>query len=256
LGRRSRNTHFDSGKRVENRGFGTPGKDDRIALCGEDYFMANYSPNFHQVNCGKCASILTQRWIDAWNANPENKKLELERVVDPKAHSKGSYAGYRYAYKALYGGEHVGYVVMDGGYGSTHWLLRAIGLTEETDAEKPGSMISNADIKKLAGQKPSSYEYNAHEFDCKERALLRVPELVKVKTLRTHAQTIQDRDEMHERYDRRQAEQAAEDAAEEAERLAALEGLKEIRGVNSLSDEARSGLEYAIKLVEKKSEDR
>lgn len=250
MGRRSHNTHWDSGKRGEANSLGAR----KIALCGEDYFMATYATEEGRVTCPKCSAILAQRQIDAWNADPANKMLAIERVIDPKAYTKGSFGGHRYAYKALYGGEHVGYIVMDGGYANTHWLLRIIGLEEKSNEEKLGTGISNADLKELAGEKVGSYDYDPHEFNCKERALLRVPALFEKKKLRTTAQTLKDRDDWRTRVARREAEQEAAENAAAAERTEALAGLREIRGINSLSDQARAGLEYAIRKLTPKGD--
>ena len=253
--RRANNTHWWSGKRVEETV--SHREPARIAECGDDYFMAIYATEEDKVTCPKCAAILAQRKIDKWNSDPANKSLAIERVIDPKAtYYKGSYGGYRYAYKALLGGDHVGFIVMEGGYSSTHWKLLTIGLKEESDDEKTGSAISDADVYELDGKKVGKYDYNAHEFNCKERALLRVPALAERKKLRTKTQTIEDRAKMRERVAKREAEIEAENAAAEAKRLAALNGLIEIRGINSLSDEARAGLEYAIALISKPEHER
>jgi hypothetical protein len=250
VGRRSHNSHWDSGKRGEASSLG----DRKIALCGDDYFMATYVTEEGRVTCPKCSAILSQRKLDAWNADPANKKLAIERVIDPKAYTKGSFGGHRYAYKALYGGEHVGYIVMDGGYANTHWLLRIIGLEEKTDTEKLGHGISDGDLKELDGEKVGRFDHDPYEFNCKERALLRVPGLFEKKKLRTTAQTIKDRTEWRARLARREAEQEAAENAAAAERTEALAGLREIRGINSLSDQARAGLEYAIRKLTPKGD--
>ncbi len=243
MGRRAHHRHFDTGKRITPEGSVTERK---VALCGDKSIWTTVVTDKARVTCSKCDGILARQDLEAYHAVSANSKLELLPIPETENH------GYRFAYQAVIGGRHVGYVVYDGAYSSGAWYITEIRIDDKKDTFGTGAHLDKED---------TTSRYRGHskglEYVTKDRALLAIPELVAKKRLQTVAETKADRADWAAKLARGEAIHQARQTEENQKRKEALEAMAEIRDTLALSNFQRSGLEYAILrlTLKKKPED-
>lgn len=203
--------------------------------CGEQAYrgITPFTEAEEHVTCPECLKVITKRLLAERDA-AGLPKLELRKF---------EHGRYRYTYEAWLGGEHVGYIGMEGAYGKTAWVICRISAKQD-----------NRDAIELGYELDDGHERYTHalKWASKEKALLAIPELLEAGKLRSAAAAVAEAKE----WDRRMAAGAIRRAKEEAEakqaRAELLEGLDSIRtraeaGEIGLTNFEIAGLTAAIK---------
>lgn len=269
MGRSSRYTHFHTGEFVERHG-----KQEKVLICPAEPLWLNEGSQVRaQVNCPKCCLILAERDLAQYNeANPD-KKLALEKTA-PEDN-----IGYdaRFCYRAMYAGEHVGYVIFAGAYARGRWHLTQLAFDKREgvltkgkgyvapakDALRIGGYIDrdelpSEDLKKSVRR--FGHNRDGIPFPSKIDALLMVPHLVGNDTnkavlysVASLKRTQEENARWRENFNREMAEAEAAEAALLNE---ALEGLRELRDDRTdITNFQRNAVIYAItKLSTKEKE--
>jgi len=223
MSRRAHHIHFDSGRTQT-----APHREQKIGFCGDDSFLIDISSDTKRVTCPKCSALLAKLDLKTYH-DAGNPALDL--VACPSSENRR----YRFAYQALLGGEHVGYVVYDGAYGNGAWYIARIRVGDD-------DKIDTGELTLKSTGSASRYD-RPQPYMAKEQALLAVPHL----HLESIAQIKAKREEWARRSERNRALHEAEEAEAEKNRSEALAALIEIRNTSGLSNFQRNGIEFAIK---------
>lgn len=193
-------------------------KEDKVLLCGEDAFMAYTATEAKNVSCPDCSKKLALKQIAERPA--EAPALELVKLEDT------AYTRYRYTYRIMFGGEHFGYVGLDGAYGKARWHIAQI-TTQDADDEV--TMLGNeVERKRVNSLNQREYTDKVVYFS-KEAALADVPNLIQEGVLKSAAQTIKDAKEWRVEKAKRRAAWDKREAEDKQERADTIAGLKEMK---------------------------
>jgi len=221
---------------------------DAVVWKGLDHWVED--ADNPRLNCAKCLKLITGK------AFAERKAAGLP----PLELKKIDHLRYRYTYEAWLGGEHVGYVGMEAGWGSASWKIAKITCPRSVD-EDPDDKPWTYEMGHEIGVDPD-YEKRPHArfeatvYGCKEKALLAIPALVEAGKLKSVAQTIADGKAWVIRVRANRVAGAQKDAARKQARADMIEALQSIRdraeaGEIKLTNSEIDGLLTAISKFEK-----
>lgn len=228
--RRKHYTHF--AHPTQRRSWGDEPR-PALPLCGNDkYGFATVSEDREKTTCPACLAIFHRQELAARSA--ELTPLALEKF--------DGRSPYRFTYKAMVGGEHVGWVAYDGAYGGGTWRVCVVNTPEPGDNRVVGYQLA---------VDPEAEYPKEFAFPTKEAALMKCEELRAQGRLRTPAE--EAKRVAANRARMATIDQQIEREAEEgnADRTLALDAIAELLARDDLSNSQRAGLEAAAKVVRK-----
>lgn len=233
MGRRNRYTHHQIG--VHPEGDFRAGKP--LARCGIETFWSERTTEVEaEVTCPACLKPIHQRQL-------------AERSADAVPLALGKYEGrspYRFTYRAMVGGEAVGFICYDGAYGGGTWRVCGTDLPEGRRGTEVGFQLS---------VDPSADYPKEFSFPTKEAALMACEGLRAAGRLRTLAEETKRIADFKKRSARIDREMAQETEQGNEDRALALDAIAELLTRDDLSNSQRAGLEAAAKVVRKVDKD-
>lgn len=221
----SRKVHFDKSAPTETPT--TRGK----PLCPGDHWYADTTHNHDKVTCPTCLGILDRKAMAARPADAP--KIEMVKF--------DGMSGYRFTYKAMVNGNHVGFIVYDGAYGGGKWKITINRISDAKDRRVMSYELANSGTYNSGRMWETAYTYMT-----KERALLACVDFVAAGRLPTHAALEIEAKEFAARQARYQARLAQEEADNSADLQHALDAISSVLLRPDLSNSERDGLERAI----------
>lgn len=179
------------------------------------------------VTCPTCLGIIHRRQLAQRPADAVAVALEKYDGMSP----------YRFTYKAIVGGQHVGFVAYDGAYRRGKWWLCAIHLPEPGDRREVNYQ--------LADDPEARYPVTL-SFPTKEAALMAAPALVEAKRLPTVEELAEQRREAKAWLAKREAQIAAHDQEAKERNTMIREGLQSLSERDDLSNLERSAVVAAL----------
>lgn len=230
---RHRKTHLQTGEMAEQYG-----KPQHVLLCGiEPSFLNTTTQDPARVTCPDCSRALAAKAL-------AERGADAPALALVKWDGKSYYS--RFTYAIMYGGEHVGWIGLEGAYGKAKWLITII-TTENEDDDK---IKMGYQLEEERGNPGHTYSVKL-TYASKEAALADVPRLIEAGRLKSAATTIREAKEWREELARRRARNAEQDAEEAQVKADTLAGLQEIAALAEagsivLSNFQREGLSNAI----------
>jgi hypothetical protein len=232
--RRERKVHLASGQFSAET---TWGRSRPIPVCGDDKFdYPESTEDEDKVTCGACRSGIFKRRL-------------AERPADAVSLELGKFEGmspYRFTYKALVGGEHVGFVVYDGAYGAGAWHVCSINVPDAKDRREVSF--------KMAADPKADHPRDA-SFRTKEEALIACEEMRAQGRLRTFAEEDKRMTEWRAELARRSTAYEARKVREAEDRDLAELAITEVLATLNLTNTQHAGLEAALKIVREAKKD-
>lgn len=216
-------THLDTGRRK--------GSDEHpymIAACGyEAWSERSITTEEGRVSCPTCLGVIHRRLLAERPADAP--KLELIKPTE----ASGTY---RFSYKAMLGGEHVGFVAYDGGYGRASWRVCMIALP---DPKRPWD---KSGIGYQLDRDPANERTLPLSYATKEEALLAIPELRAAGRLKTHAELTAQAAEWKRREAAWEVEKAAKAVQLTEDRETMLAGVESLLARGDLTNLERAAV--------------
>lgn len=202
------------------------------AACKSDKLYPTTTDDERLVSCPTCLSLIHRRKLAERPADAPDLRLEK---------FEGLHA-YRFAYKAMLGNDHLGFIVYDGAYGRASWKVCSINLPTERNPNDKREVGFELD------RDPNSAHSHALKFATKEAALMSIPGLREAGRLSTRAELVIAREQYNRRWEANQERQAKLDAEDTESRAMAREALKTVLDdpAMPLTNAQREGLTLAL----------
>lgn len=215
--------HLDTGRRK-----GAGERPYMIAACGYDAWSErSITTEEGRVTCPTCLGTIHRRQLAERPADAP--KLELIKPDTPSA-------AYRFSYKAMLAGEHVGFIAYDGGYGHATWRVCAIALP---DPKRPWD---KSGIGYQLDRDPADDRTRPLRYATKEEALLAIPELRASGRLKTHAELTAQAEDWKRREAAWEVEQAAKAVQAAEDRETMLAGVESLLARGDLTNLERAAV--------------